>query len=166
MEQEGYTPHEINEIMNRESGLLGSAACPATCATSRRRPSPATSAPRWPTTCTPPPSRRRWAPISPSWAASTRFRLPAAWASTASACCPHDPFERHGSRSDVILDYKANKVEEARSASSTTRAPRSSCWWSPPTKSSSYRPRHGSYSQAKQWRRNTLNVHKLINECK
>ena len=23
MEQEGYTPHEINEIMNRESGLLG-----------------------------------------------------------------------------------------------------------------------------------------------
>ena len=86
MEKENLTAAEVNDLMNKKSGLLGISASPTTCAACARPPRRATSAPSSPTTCTRTPRRNTSASTSPSWAASMPSCSRPAWARTATRC--------------------------------------------------------------------------------
>ena len=45
------TGHELDEILNKKSGLLGVSGVPATSVTLRQQPPPATRAHSWPAIC-------------------------------------------------------------------------------------------------------------------
>ena len=70
MEKENLTAAEVNDLMNKKSGLLGISGISNDLRSVRQAPRRATSAPSSPTTCTRTPRRNTSASTSPSWAAS------------------------------------------------------------------------------------------------